>query len=293
MTAQPCEGTPTFIGQFRQLHIRGNQAIIEDMDMRFVVRGSLLAVTIVALAMAAAVALIGPGKLYLPPEATPPRPTILAPRGELPTGPVGLVEYTRYEGDGYHPVGCGFLLSVPGDDVTGVTTAHSLFFSSSDPLQSIALGMSGHGDYVSEFDTLRGVPGQARSGEDMSVDYVLMQRPPHVTIDPALILGPDSRGLPQPGERVTMYSCLGAKTYEGVVQSASDQAVWVLMDESFEPSGMSGSPFLSQHTGKVVGMAIATTHRAGRVLLGLHPIGSLVKKAEVVAVFPRIRDYRR
>jgi hypothetical protein len=263
------------------------------MDMRFVVRGTLLAVTIVALAIAAAVMLIGPGKIYLPPEAPPPRPTIDAPHGEMPTGPAGLVEYTRYEGDEYHPVGCGFALRVPGGDVVGVTTAHSLSFSSSDPLQSIALGMSGHGDYVSEFDTLRGEPGQARSGEDMSVDYVLMRRPPQVTIDPALILDPDTRGRPQPGERVTLYSCLGAKTYEGTVQSASDQAVWVLMDEAFEPSGMSGSPFISQHTGKAVGMAIATTHRAGRVLLGLHPIGSLVKKAEAAAVFPRISDYRR
>jgi hypothetical protein len=32
------------------------------------------------------------------------------------------------------------------------------------------------------------------------------------------------------------------------------------------------------HTGKVIGMAIATTKRGGKVLLGLHPIGSWWKK---------------
>ena len=65
------------------------------------------------------------------------------------------------------------------------------------------------------------------------------------------------------------------------------------MDDSFEPSGLSGSPFISQHTGKVIGMAIATTTRGGKVLLGLHPIGSLVEKAEAAQTFPKIVDYRR
>ena len=65
------------------------------------------------------------------------------------------------------------------------------------------------------------------------------------------------------------------------------------MDEEFEPSGLSGSPFISQHTGKVIGMAIATTRRGGKVLLGLHPIGSLVEKALNAQTFPKIIDYRR
>jgi hypothetical protein len=63
------------------------------------------------------------------------------------------------------------------------------------------------------------------------------------------------------------------------------------MDEDFEPSGLSGSPFISQHTGKVVGMVIAK--RAGKALLGLHPIGSLLEKAAAAQTFPNIADYRR
>jgi hypothetical protein len=40
-------------------------------------------------------------------------------------------------------------------------------------------------------------------------------------------------------------------------------------------------------------MAIATTRRGGKVLLGLHPIGSLVDKAQQAQTFLKISDYRR
>ena len=78
-----------------------------------------------------------------------------------------------------------------------------------------------------------------------------------------------------------LYSLINdqARRFHGAVLSVDPTAVWVVMDEAFDPSGLSGSPFISQHTGKVIGMAIATTKRGGKVLLGLHPIGSLVEKA--------------
>ena len=43
---------------------------------------------------------------------------------------------------------------------------------------------------------------------------------------------------------------------------------------------MSGSPFVSEHTGQVVGMAIAAGTREGRLVIGMHPIRSLIEKAE-------------
>jgi len=97
---------------------------------------------------------------------------------------------------------------------------------------------------------------------------------------------------------VSIYSGQGdgngnRRVLEGTVQSVNDEAVWVVMDDAFEPSGMSGSPFVSQHTGQAIGMAIATTHRAGKVLLGLHPIGSIVRKAEAASEFPKMADYRK
>ena len=58
-----------------------------------------------------------------------------------------------------------------------MTTAHSLSFSVQPPLKNIALAQGERTQPVIEFDTLRGEPGEARTGEDMTVDYVLLNVP--------------------------------------------------------------------------------------------------------------------
>jgi hypothetical protein len=266
------------------------------MNIKFVVRGLLLALPIAAIASALALVMI---RMHIgqPLDPTPPPPIILAPRGELPAGPVGLQEWVQYRGQEYSLAGSGFLIRLSDGEIVGVTTAHSMSFSNPDrPLERIALGVVGQTDFVAEFDTLWGRPGQPRTGEDMTVDYVLVQA--DQPIDSGCVLTPDPRGAPQPGERVSLFSGLGdghdgRRILEGTVQSVSDTAVWVLMDELFNPGLMSGSPFFSQHTGKVVGMAIAVNPRGGRLLLGAHPIGSIVQSAESAAEFPELSEYWR
>ncbi len=268
------------------------------MNVRFVVRGSLLALIAV---LAALLFFTERGRQLLPslPPEVPAAPVITASRGPLPNSPGGLIEWTRYDGGSYHPVGRGFLFRLRGQGdgalVVGVTTAHSLSFGVQPPLRNIALALHEQTQPVIQFDTLHGEPGEARSGEDMSVDYVLLNVPTDAALDPALILDSDSRGLPQVGERVVLYTLMNdqARRFDGAVLSVDPTAVWVVMDEVFDPSGLSGSPFVSQHTGQVIGMAIATTRRGGKVLLGLHPIGSLVEKVLKAQTFPKIIDYRR
>jgi hypothetical protein len=51
------------------------------------------------------------------------------------------------------------------------------------------------------------------------------------------------------------------------------------MDGRFDPSQMSGSPLVSQHSGRAVGMALVASPRRGHLLIGAHPIGSLVQRA--------------
>jgi hypothetical protein len=263
------------------------------MNTRFVVRGTLLALVLVAAAAMVAISSVNWAR-FPPLEPTPPRPVIDAPYGGLPVAPVGLSEYTQYANGEYNRVGCGFIINLAHDELVGVTTAHSMSFNATAPLQKVALGIAGQPAFVAQFDRFHGLPGAARSGEDMSVDYVLLHAASATPIDPALTLRPDPRGLPQPGERVTLYSGLNStQIFSGTVQSSSPQAVWVVMDGPIDPSGMSGSPFLSQHTGEVIGMVIATTQRGGRVLLGAHPIGTLVRLAEAATEFPRIAEYRR
>jgi hypothetical protein len=163
----------------------------------------------------------------------------------------------------------------------------------SQPLNKIALGVAGHTGLIGEFDTLRGEPGQPLTPENLTIDYLLLQVDQPVYA--AHVLLPDLRGAPQPGERLFLYSGLGdgqgnQRSLSGTVQSVEDNAVWVLMDESFDPSLMSGSPFVSQHTGRVVGMAVAASPRFGRLMLGMHPIGSLVGLAESATDFPKLLD---
>ncbi len=264
------------------------------MNGRFVTRGTLLALIVVLLMVPAALVLRG-ADWFSPPIEVPPPPVIAAPRGPLPVGAVGLVEQVQYGSGAYASVGRGFILRLSDGRLIGVTTAHSVSFGAQPPLKRVALVEPAQSVPILTADRLHGEPGTARSGGDMTVDYVLLVVPPDAAIDPALIVQPDLRSLPQPGERVTLYTRLSGqpRTFEGSIISAEAHAVWAVMDDDFEPGGLSGSPFISQHTGGVVGMLIAATRRGGRLLLGLHPIGSLVQRAEAAEVFPKIEAYRR
>jgi len=270
---------------------------IKTLNIKFVVRGLLLALPVAVIASVALALVMIQAQIGRPPDPTPLPPTILAPRGELPAGPIGLQEWAQYRGEAYSLAGSGFLIPLSDGAVVGVTTAHSVSIGDPDrPLEQIALGVAGQTDFVAECDTLWGRPGQPRTGEDMTVDYVLLQADQQ--IESCFVLRPDPRGAPQPGERVSLFSGLGdghggRRILEGTVQSVSDTTVWVLMDKLFNPGLMSGSPFVSQHTGQVVGMAISISPRGNRLLLGAHPIGSIVQLAESAAEFPKISEYRR
>jgi hypothetical protein len=212
----------------------------------------------------------------------------------MPTGPVGLTEWAQYRDGQYHTVGSGFFFRLANDEIVGATAAHSVTVGDPDhPLERIGLGVAGQGGLVGEFDTMRGPPGRRLTPENLAVDYLLLHIDEPVV--PELVLEPDARGAPQPGERVWLYSGVGdqngdPRVLEGTVQSVDDAAVWVLMDEWFNPAQTSGSPFVSQHTGQVVGMVVAGSPRRNRLLLGAHPIGSLVELAKSATEFQRLAE---
>jgi hypothetical protein len=233
-----------------------------------------------------------------PPAPTPPPPTILAPRGEMPAGVVGLEEWVQYRGEAYQLVGSGFFLRLSDGAVIGVTTAHATppLGAPNNTLEHIAFAVNGLPEHIAEFDTLHGPPGTSRTGFDLSVDYVLLKL--NGPIDSTLALTPDPRGAPQRGERVSLFSGLGEgsggrRELAGTVQSSEATGIWVLLDETFDAGRMSGSPLVSQHTGQVVGMAIAVVPRADRIEIGFHPIGHIVEIAEAAREFPAIAEYQR
>lgn len=212
---------------------------------------------------------------FLPP--LPPPPMITAPRGSLPTGVVAFEEQIQTDA-GYDLLGSGFMLELPNGEVIGVTTAHSLAGRN----LPMSFTMAGPGDPVATFSRLQVPPGQPRTGADMTVDYALLR--PDVPPAPALVLRPDLRSAPQPGERVLLYSGLGdgrggQRVLPGTVESVDGNGVWVRMDSIFDPGLMSGSPVLSQHTGRVVGMAIAMSWKPGVLSIGINPVGVILRKA--------------
>jgi hypothetical protein len=265
---------------------------------------ALLALAALALRLPAVGALvaalpIGPGV-----GPTPPPPAIAAPAGPLPGGLAGVGELAQFGADSYRAVGCGFVLQLPDDAVIGVTTAHSVagLGQPGNDLRHIAFAdpqrhSVGVGPVV-DFDTLYGQPGVPFSGDDLSVDLVLLRLPGAAEAARALAQAPDPRGAPQPGERVALYSGLGdldgrASVLRGTVLSSAPTAAWLLMDDNTDPGGMSGSPVFSAYTGRVVGMAVAATHQAGRVLIGLNPIGAIVAHALAASTFPAIAAFTR
>jgi hypothetical protein len=271
---------------------------LREMNWRFVIRGLALGLGLLAL-IVAVVALALPRLFPSPPSGSPPpQPTIVAARGDLPSALVGLQEWARYEGEAYQLSGSGFFFSGPNGDVIGATSAHSLDMGNpSHVLERVAFRIAEGDDFVVECTELYGLPGRPRLfGLDLTRDFVLLK--PSGDVDPALVIGPDPRGAPQPGERVVLYSGLGetanaGSLLEGTVLAVNGTGVWILMDERFEPGLMSGSPVLSQHTGRVIGMVLTATLRGGELVLGIHPIGSLVEKAEQATTFPLISEFKR
>jgi hypothetical protein len=275
----------------------GNVVFLLGSDLvnwRFVLRGMALVLGLMA-ALLVALAILLPRLFPQPPSGpVPPQPAIQAPRGDLPEPPIALQEWARYEDEPSRLAGSGFLFVTSGGIVVGATTAHSLDLgNSAHVLESVAFRIAGRDDPVAVFSVFFGRPGRPRLlGMDLTIDYVLLE--PGSGLAEAPVLEADPRGSPQPGERVVLYSGLdGESMFEGSVLAVGDRGAWIVMDGNFEPGLMSGSPVLSKHTGQVVGMALAATVREGNLLLGIHPIGSLVAKAESAASFPSLRDDER
>ena len=221
-----------------------------------------------------------PGVPYGP---TPRSPTITALRGILPIGWPGLVTRATYAGSEPVPSGSGFIFRLPAGGTVAAAAAHS--FDLAGKLQSVEFS---HEEHSIKLDVLHGLPGEPRTlSMNLTNDYVLFSV--HENDLLGEVLEPDERGIPQPGERIVLYPGFGAEHGErwGTILESDRKGAWAIMDEAFDPGLMSGSPIVSFHTGRVVGMALAAGLREGHTVIGIHPIGSLVEKGlEAVDLIP-------
>lgn len=246
------------------------------MDKRRKVIARVIIAVLAGIALGGTLILvIGPSRL-LPP--LPPSPTITAARGEMPAGVVAFEQRIQTE-DGYQTVGAGFLLRLPNADVIGVTTKHS---TGDRPFVPTVFTIADRDATVATFTKLYAPIGHPFANGDLTTDYILMR--PDAPPDPAIVLLPDPRSAPQPGERVSLFSGRGdgqggQRILSGTVESAFPASAWIRIDGIFDPRGMSGSPVISQHTGQVVGMIVAASPRIGTIVIGIDPIGSIIDKA--------------
>jgi len=260
------------------------------MNLKFVFRGTVIALlTLALLAFAAYRSLprLLPGIPYGP---TPRPPTITALRGNLPVGWPGMEAYATYEGTRPQPAGSGFIFRLPSGGIVAAAAAHS--FDLTGTLQGVRFGSQE--DSSLQMSVFHGAPGERRTfSMDLTNDYVLFAVTVEAREASFVILEPDERGTPQPGERIVLYPGFGAVNGPrwGTILESDRKGAWAVMDEAFEPGSMSGSPIVSLHTGRVVGMALAAGLKEGHTVIGMHPIGSLVEKGLEAVDFIPLSEY--
>ena len=265
------------------------------MNWKFLFRGTGLALATIGLGLVGVYLLLPSLFPAVPTGLIPPPPTIVAASGPQPEHWPGLEAWADYGNGQPRLAGSAFFLDLNNGQRVAATAAHN--FQLEDGLEAIRVSLPGGSVPLLQLDTLHGSPGRPRLfGADLTGDYLLLR-----IEDEAVLVGvllPDGRGGPQPGERVVLYPGVGEAAHEqtlllGTIFRVDRRGAWAAMDSSFEPGLMSGSPVLSLHTGRVVGMALAAGQREGHTVIGLHPIGSLVEKALAAQEFPALANFAR
>ncbi len=152
--------------------------------------------------------------------------------------------------------GTGFFVQAPGDRILAVTSAHFLDFDG--PKMMLAEWISiPEGNVSAEFAHSFGKPGDGGTSEpyDLRRDYLILV-PKSPVQEEALWL--DERIKPNVGEKVwfpdkTWDLPSGLVWVSGYVEESEAVFSVVVLDRPIELQSQSGSPIISQETGKVIG----------------------------------------
>ncbi|MFN7020672.1 MAG: hypothetical protein ACK4WH_04995 [Phycisphaerales bacterium] len=207
---------------------------------------------------------------------TPVRP--VAP----PTGNIVLMQRFDFADGSQDLLGTAFFARTPGGRVVGVTSAHFLDFDG--PCLKSATWITRDGDEIGFATHSLGRPGNAGILTDTLVDlrsdYLLLH--PARDINPAAagyaVLEFDARAGPAAGERVWLPIAGDflddsdpPRLIAGFVDLADPGAFIVVLDERLELIAESGSPIISQNTGKVIGILSRGGTSEGKTRLFVAP----------------------
>jgi len=161
--------------------------------------------------------------------------------------------------------GTGFLVKTPDGEVVGVTSAHFVDFDAKALIKVDYMSVT-NGRSVAAFDKLLGAVGkgfEAGPGEelgDAGADFLLFTADNVPTGLRPLEL--DTRDRLEKREPVWLVNKdamqpPGYELLEGYLHSADRDCVYAVFEPAFELRSQSGSPVISQRTGKVVGVLAA------------------------------------
>jgi hypothetical protein len=163
--------------------------------------------------------------------------------------------------------------------VIGLTSAHFIDFSGPRLIEVSWLDIRTKKGIATSVNCW-GMPGKEGCYDplDLRSDYILMLI--EGTIDPGSLLSLDERSGPEVGERVWFpnknpRAALGFDLIDGKVSKACDTHLEITLNQGIDLQTRSGTPILSQLTGKVIGILTGGGKINDKTLLYLAPGRSL------------------
>jgi hypothetical protein len=187
-----------------------------------------------------------------------------------------------WRGDIPSQQGTGFFTKTPDGRVAAVTSAHLIDPQGPTLLEARWLDSRTRVP-VAILKQSWGPPGRGGTDDpnyDLRSDYLLL--PVEVMISPERILELDSRPLPDLRERVWFpnkdrNASPGYRIVNGTVAAVEVKYLTVILDQPIALSSQSGSPIISQVTGKVIGTLSRAGQERGRTILLLTPAAAILK----------------
>ena len=200
--------------------------------------------------------------------------------------------------------GTGFFVKAPGGKVAAVSSAHFIDFDG-PPLMSAKWIDVRTSEPVATFTRSWGPPGDGGTNErppDLRTDYWIMPvdaKAPETgaaeaKAAAAAALELDPRDKPALGEKVWLpnknpKARLGFDLVEGAVVETGVKYSLVRLDDDIELGSQSGSPLISQRTGKVIGTLSRGGSKGGKTFLLLAPSAPIARALADAKEFPQLR----
>jgi hypothetical protein len=178
--------------------------------------------------------------------------------------------------------GTGFFAKAPDGRVAAITSSHFLDMHGPALLEARWLDIRTQAP-VATFKLSWGPPGAGSTDTptlDLRRDYLLLPVQDRVPGDQVLELDP--RAQPEVRERIWFpnkdkTAPLGYRVVTGTVVAADLKSISVMLDQPITLASQSGSPIISQATGRVIGTLSRGGRERDRTLLILAPASALLE----------------